>query len=303
MAASDYSKTGRGLFVSFAVIDGDVAPLQSNVNIRSLSSPEGEQIEVGMVAMVGEEFTFVSAINGNQISLHRGCADTIPEPHADGTEVWFFDFDLGSDFATYSAGTTIGVKLLPFSISKSEVPVEAAPPMSVTFNWRHARPYPPGNFKVRGLPWFQQTFTMLETENDIAFSWAHRDRLLQLDQVVPHTAASIGPEPGVTYTARVYDSRGTLRRTEVGISADSWAYTRLMAEDDLLIDPAAVIDICSTRDGLDSMKSYRTHIEVLGLVFGEDESEFNFKLAGYVPQASDTIVNFENAGYIPPTSE
>lgn len=303
MAASDYKKTGKAAFVSHALLDGPVTHLQSLVSIRGITSPEGERIAVGMVALLGDEFTVVSSIIGSQLGLHRGCADTIPEAHSDGTEIWFFDFDLGSDFATYSAGTTVGVKLLPYSVSGAEVPVEAAPAYPLTFNWRHARPYPPGDFKVRGVPWFQQTFVMLEAENDIAFSWAHRDRLLQLDQVVPHTAASIGPEPGVTYTARVYDSRGTLRRTEVGIAGSSWQYTRLMAEDDLLIDPIAAIDICSTRGGLDSKDSYRTNIEVLGLVFGEDESEFNFKVAGYVPPASDTIANFNNAGYIPPTSE
>ncbi len=302
MAASDYAKTARAAFVSYAMLDGPIAPLETTVSIKVLSSPEGESIEVGMVAMVGDEFTVVSGVAGNQIDLERGCADTIPEAHDDETDVWFFDFDLGSDFTTYSAGTDIGVKLLPYSLSGSEVPIEAAPPHALTFNWRHARPYPPGDFKVRGVPWYQQTFVMLEAEADIVFTWAHRDRLLQLDQVVSHTAGSIGPEPGVTYTARVYDSRGTLRRTEIGITGTTWSYTRLMAEDDLLIDPAAVIEFSSARGDLDSLKSYRTNIEVLGLVFGEDETEFNFALAGYTPPVSDTIMNFNNAGYTPPTS-
>jgi len=39
-------------------------------------------------------------------------------------------------------------------------------------------------------------------EFDVA--WVHRDRVLQADQLVDASVASIGPEPGTTYTLRVY---------------------------------------------------------------------------------------------------
>lgn len=55
-------------------------------------------------------------------------------------------------------------------------------------------------------------------------SWAHRSRVLQTAYLVTQDDASIGPEPGTTYTVRVYGETGTLRHTEMGLTGTSWTY-------------------------------------------------------------------------------
>ncbi|MRE90953.1 MULTISPECIES: hypothetical protein [unclassified Stenotrophomonas] len=54
--------------------------------------------------------------------------------------------------------------------------------------------------------------------------WAHRDRILQADQLVDTTQGNIGPEPGTTYTVRWYLA-GALVRTQATISGTTDTYT------------------------------------------------------------------------------
>jgi hypothetical protein len=52
----------------------------------------------------------------------------------------------------------------------------------------------------------------------LTVTWAHRDRLLQADQLIDTTAASIGPEPNTRYTLAFYDDTDTLiiEREDIG---------------------------------------------------------------------------------------
>lgn len=304
MAAYDYTNTGRSTFTRHAILTADVARFDRGFIISGLSSDDDGVVDVGSVAMINDEIVFVVAVSMPTVTVERGCADTIPQIHAAGSEIWFISGVVGNDERTHVAGSQIGVKLLPYTQDGTAVPIAYADPLTVTFNWRHARPYPPGRFRCDDEAWFTRRFVMEELATELTFTWTHRDRILQSDQMVPHQSGNIGPEPGVTYTARVFDNQGILRRTVSGLTTNTWAYTRAMAEQDFIIDPpTGRVEFHSVREGLASLQGYTTLIEVLGLTFGEDESEFNFVTAGYVAPASDTIFNFQNAGYIPPTSE
>lgn len=302
MAASDYTISGTGLMAPYAQLTAPVGHGDSTLVVGPVRSNDPSAIYVGMTVMVGGEMMRVSSVSLPNIGVQRGCADTIPAQHASGAAVWFFDSEVGTDNAAYSGGSTIGVKVLPYTTSGGNVPVENAPPLPLTFNWRHVRPYPPGRMQCNGEPWFKRRFVMVEGVDEMTFTWAHRDRLLQSDQLIDHLAGSIGPEPGTTYTIRVYDEDDILRRTVTGIIAASWQYTRLMAEQDFIIGPLGYVELESTRDDFTSLQSYRTQVEIEGLTFGENESEFNFTLAGYTPPASGDAINFTNAGYTPPES-
>jgi hypothetical protein len=48
--------------------------------------------------------------------------------------------------------------------------------------------------------------------------------VLQTAYLVAQDEASIGPEPGTTYTVRVYGEAGTLKHTETGLTGTSWTY-------------------------------------------------------------------------------
>lgn len=264
MAASDYTINSSGPMCPFGVLAGAVGYSATTLILKGLSSTRPNDIVVGMAAMIDDEIVRIDSIDLPTITLARGCADTVPSVHQAGALIWFFSLSLGSDNRAYVAGDTAAVKVLPFSTSGNNIPIEASPPNDITFNWRAARPYPPAAVQCEGSAWYNSVKQMSLGSDALVWTWNHRDRLLQADQLVPHGEADIGPEPGTTYGARVYDPDGVLLRTVTGIVGKTWTYTRAMAEADSFTAPEAFIELFSERDGFTSLQSYRTAIRVVG---------------------------------------
>jgi hypothetical protein len=88
---------------------------------------------------------------------------------------------------------------------------------------------------------------------DLTITWAHRDRTLQTAYLVEQNEANIGPEPGTTYTVRIYNAQtgGSLIRTYFGIAGTIQTYTEAQAAtDNGGSKPANIsIEIESVRDG------------------------------------------------------
>lgn len=264
MAAADYTQNANAPMCPIGIVGGDVGYSASSILLKNIINVDTGDIVVGMAAMLNDEIMEVTGVTLPFVQVTRGCADTVPAVHRDGDVIWFFSQNMGSDKKAYVAGDTHAVKILPYSTSGDTVPIEASPPNDITFNWRHVRPYPPGNVKCKGTAWYNSLKEMALGEDELAWSWAHRDRVLQADQLVGHLAASIGPEPGTTYTIRVYNFDNVLVRTVTGITGTSWVYTRAMAEADDHTAPQASVTLHSVRDGLESLQGYRTAIQLTG---------------------------------------
>lgn len=181
-----------------------------------------DDVQVGTAALIDDEIVRVDSINPSTgaITVARGCIDTVPAPHASGARVWFYDGFGGIDSTEYTSGLTVYAKLLTRTPSGA-LAESAASAMSVLFSGRAGKPYPPGAFKING-GWWPATVS-----GDITIAWAHRDRIIQADQLIGFTAGSIGPEPGVLYRLRIYGN-GTLRRTVSDLSVSSFTYTAAM---------------------------------------------------------------------------
>ena len=120
---------------------------------------------------------------------------------------------------------------------------------SITMAQRHNRPYPPGLFRINSLVYPAEL-----VEVALSASWAHRDRLAQTAYLVEQDEASIGPEAGVTYTARLYDNDTTaLLDEQTGIAGTTWAGPSLSGVFTLRLEVAAV------RGGLESWQP-QTHV-------------------------------------------
>lgn len=273
MAASDYTIRGTGLMAPYAQLTAAVDQGAATLAVGPVRSNDPSAISVGMTVMVGAEIMRVSSVALPNVGVQRGCADTVPMQHASGASVWFFDSEVGTDDVAYGAGSTIGVKVLPYTTSGGAVPVENAPALPLTFNWRHVRPYPPGRVQCDGDPWFTRRFVMETGVDELTFTWTHRDRLLQSDQLIDHLADSIGPEPGTTYTVRVYRGNGTLLRTE-SVASTVWEYLRPMAESDFAgaFNAEGYVEIESLRDGFESLMLYSIDIRIIGLPTGLGEA-------------------------------
>lgn len=233
MANSDYEDTGQGSFTPMVMLDAPLGRFDTIINYSRFKLPSRDAIEVDMAVMIDDEIMSITAVGVLSITVDRGCADTIPAEHPVDSLVWIFDTgSVGTDEVEYAATEEVSVKVTPYTTSGA-VPIEVVPPHLIEFNWRFYRPYPPGRFQVNGERWVN--VATLDADNPaLHLSWVHRDRVLQADHLVGHDAASVGPEPGVTYTLSVvHPISGAVVRTEVGIAGTEFYYRRAQALHDL----------------------------------------------------------------------
>ncbi len=218
-------------------------------------------IEVGEALQIDDEIMRIDAISINSdgqsgsFSVGRGCVDTLPATHAAGALAFFFDVGNGSDFREYVTGETVDVKMLT-KTSTQVLSQSLAPTDSVTIAARQNNPLPPANMTVNGT--LYGNVSSVSGAANVVLAWAHRDRLTQLDQLIGHTEASVGPEAGVTYTIRVYRTTGSTTpiRTVTGISGTSWTYTPAMQTSDAMTTNIT-FEVEAVRDALVSTQKYR----------------------------------------------
>lgn len=201
-------------------------------------------VTVGMPALWGSEIVRVDAINvtTGAVTFGRSCADTVPVKHVAGERIWFYAIGAAADITEYTDGETISVKLLT-NTGSQQLPLGNATALSVTFASRAAKPYPPGKIRING---------QVDPESivgAITVTGVHRDRVQQANQLVDGEMATIGPEPGTTYTVRYYVN-GVLEHTDVGLATPTSTYTPVNAG-------IVRVELESVRDGL---TSYQKHV-------------------------------------------
>lgn len=216
------------------------------------------RVTVGSAALIDDEIVRIDAVDNTlkTITVARGCADTIPQAHTVATLVWFYEDEEGTDGRQYDETEDVDVRLLTIT-STDRLEIGEVSDTTITMAARQFRPYPPGDVKVDGVGYAEHVEGYAVADGtDVVFSWTHRDRLLQDDQLVEHDAASVGPEAGTTYTLRIYDDV-TLLRTESGLTGTSFTYTAAMIASDG--EPVAenwTVRLKAVRDSYDSWQEY-----------------------------------------------
>lgn len=217
-SSGPYKAAGDGDWSPTALLSTAIGPTQTNITLTSGSRLDA--VEVGSPAMLGSEIVRISAIDPQTgaATIERGCVDTVPTAHAAGTRLWVWHGFGAFDTEEYAPGETAQAKYITVTTAE-RLSETSAPSDAVTMSMRQHRPYPPGNVRLNGASWPSAIMCAA------TLTWAHRDRITQADQIVPHSAGNIGPESGTTYTVRWYDETGVLRRTHTGITGTSQTWT------------------------------------------------------------------------------
>jgi hypothetical protein len=211
-----------------------------------------DQVTVGQAALLDDEIVRVDAINltTSQVTLARGCADTVPAQHAAGARIWFYDGFEGADETEYTSGVTVQARLLT-NTSEGQLAEGLAATDSITLGARQGRPYPPGRFQLNGQ------VAPASIEGAISFTWSHRDRLTQADQLIDTDFGSIGPEPGTTYSARIVRvDTGAVIASQASISGTSVSLSPLYEGD-------VRAELWSVRGGLESLQRHSRQFTLL----------------------------------------
>ncbi|SIP90318.1 LamG domain-containing protein [Aquipseudomonas alcaligenes] len=234
-----------GDFCPTAVLVAAVPQAAGAVTVGLSAGVDLDVVRIGSAALVDSEVMRVDALDlvAMTATFARGCVDSVPSAHVAGARVWFFDDFSGVDPTEYTSGTTVEARLLTNTASGLLDPVLATN-SSLTLSGRSGRPYPPGLFRIGGVAY------PASVTGSVSVSWAHRDRLLQADQVVDTAQSSIGPEPGTTYSCRM------LRADN---SAELVSYTGITGTSQMLA-PAytgdVIVELWSVRGGLSSLQRH-----------------------------------------------
>lgn len=260
-SASTYNERGQGEFAPHAVLASDIGQAVTST-LTYHSEVDIDLVAVGSYAYLNDEAVAITAINtaARTVTVNRGVLDTVPVAHAAGSRIWFADGFQGIDPTEYAVGETINARLLTVT-GKGILALASAPTDSLAMNRRQNRPYPPGNLKINGAAYPSVV------KGDLAISWSHRDRLSQTVSLTAQNAGNIGPEPGVTYTLRIYGEAGSLRRTYSGLTGTSQTYTLANDEADSgLGRPNAQlrIELKANRSGVTSLQKHSVSFERAG---------------------------------------
>jgi hypothetical protein len=266
MSATDginFQDRGNADFTGYSTLVGDIDFYDTTMTVDSM--PFGLAPSVGDGAYINGEYIEITAIDGLVLTIARGCADTLPKQHTSGAIVWYSDGPQGTDHQEYGASEVVSVKMLSRTLT-GILNVNIADADAVTIAARQNMPYVPGNMRVQWTDEYsvaQDKPALTFTDyiiNDFTFSWANRNRLTQLDQLISHTEASISPEAGQTVTIYIYDgTSGSLLDTKTGITGTSWTFDA--TEDSAIGFPGFIVfKIVAARDGIESFDSYSIRV-------------------------------------------
>jgi hypothetical protein len=232
-----YDEAGTGYWCPTAIALNPVGREPGPIVVQLAEAYLLDQVEVGAPAWWESECMRVDAIDTTllTVTLGRGCADTVPAPHAAGSRLWFYDLHAAADTTEYTDGETVDVKLLS-NTGSDQLAIGLATPIEVVLNQRAYRPYPPARIRINGEASPSYLFGAL------VVVLAHRDRLLQADQLVDNEAAPIGPEAGTVYNYRLYVDN-VLQDSDLAVAGDTATLSSA-------VDGWARLEVESERDGV-----------------------------------------------------
>lgn len=273
-STADYKKVAVGHFAPTGLLGNALNRTQTNLTLTGFYDLEQailENPDDGYLIIGNEAMAVVSVnVDTGVTVVRRGVLDTVPLTHAIGARVFFITPIVGIDKTERVSGETVYYRPLPVT-GLGRLAIESATALPLTMQNRASRPYPPGQFRINSVYW------PTNINGSVVVSWAHRDRLAQTVDLVDYSQASIGPEPGTSYTVRLYRDGTTLVRTIAGLSGTTFAYSAANEASDNYIQSLR-ITLTSVVDGIESLYPQDHTVERYGLGFKLGES-----LGGSIP--------------------
>lgn len=263
------------VFTPWLLIDEPMEPLQVVVAYKTTSLTDGvplSSVLVGQLALLGAEIVRVDAINATHITLGRGCVDTVPASQQKDERLWFIGAAGGVDMnlMTYHEDDVVENKLVP-DVYGPPLDLELIPTDKTTIASRYYRPFPPGQMRANGQPWYLGATAT--PEQGIHLTWVQRNRLTQADAVISHDGPDIIHEDRtgyrITIIIQVYNAvkkkREPVTIREAWVNGREFVYTYAMAQADGA-RAAQLLEVCgyvvvpmyvdAVRDGYSNWQGY-----------------------------------------------
>jgi len=224
-----------------------VTKIATTIPLSDLADWMSDTVAAGDYAVLNGEIVAIVSFTATSVTVKRGALDTVPANHAAGSRLYVLSTFNGQGQTEYVMGETVKVKLRTVA-GTGLLPESSAPVISVKMNRRALRPYPPGNWKINSAH-FPETVTAAS----LTTTWAHRSRTQQTGgSLIGFTDGSVGPEPGTTYTLRLYNNTsGGLLHTSPAQTGTSYTFPVMAAGTYTLR-----MELWSVRDGLTSLQTH-----------------------------------------------
>ena len=204
-AGGGYISATRGSFTPFVRLEGEITPYQTQLKFAL----EGDYpaLNSAYALMINEEIVKIESVDfsAGTMIVGRGCADTIPQEHKAGAIAWCYLLGAGINEIKYTAGEHLKVKLLTHTAQQT-LDASKAPELTITTRQRQARPYPPGKVQIDGI-----YGNKITDSSAFKLTWAHRDRDVQADKLIPHTDGSTSQDKAVSYKVDLMDGDTLVR--------------------------------------------------------------------------------------------
>lgn len=226
----------KSQFVSSCVIDNDIGYLDDTISFTNAS--QMDVINSNYIGVIDDEIVAVGQVDlqNSTVSVGRALFDTVPQKHEKGAVIFFFKF---SDTGLYNTTTYVAgdyVFKLPYTADGYEQDLVDTDTISVNFNSRAYRPYPPACVKI-GNDFFPD-LKQYDLFYNSQLSWKARNRLTQVtDQYTLWTdTTNITAESGIYYEITMSNKSGSISYTYVtqslstsqSLPCDIELYARIM---------------------------------------------------------------------------
>ena len=195
---NNYVSQGNFDFVDTAELLEPVSQssAQTILKLNQLDS----DLQVGTCALLNEEIVRIDAINinKNEVTIRRGCIDTVPAQHSVQSKLWFYDNQSIVLNKLIELGKTLQLKALP-KTNQAQLSEDKASLVAAIAKQRHFRPYPPANIKLNDIAYPTTLNSKLQK-----IEWLGRNRLTQAESVLDQLAGHQQLEDKATYSLRVY---------------------------------------------------------------------------------------------------
>lgn len=144
--------------------------------------------------LIGNEILYVQSFSNNQLTVKRGCLDTLPEKHEKGSKVYFCGGQLSLKSDEYYQGDKVDCRIITNTSTDSLDPSLATGAM-INIQGRAAKPYPPANVTINNFYFPDKLST-----DQLYIKWSSRNRLQQTSgELIGWYESDITPESGVKY--------------------------------------------------------------------------------------------------------
>ncbi|WP_233441332.1 phage tail protein, partial [Aggregatibacter actinomycetemcomitans] len=274
-----YTQTATGSFTPFIRLADAAGAYQTTLKFKL----EGDYaaLDNAEAIMIDDEIIKIDSVdfNAGTMTVGRGCADTIPQPHKADAMAWCYLLAAGTDETKYTVGENIKAKLLTRTAQQT-LDEEKAAELTLTTRQRQARPYPPGNVRIDG------SYTnAIRDGSSFKLTWAHRDRDVQAEKLIAHTEDSTVRGEGVSYKLELLDGDTVVRSIDTTDTQFDYPDAK-KAEGEQF----SQIALYSVKNGLHSLHKYLFNVQGALLLLHKFDYQATWS-------AGDNYLNRYNDGY------